>query len=287
MAVVGDPRGLYQALGVPRGASPDEIRSAFRERAKLYHPDVGSDADDARFRTLREAYDVLRDPQRRLQYDAESLDAERQRERARFQAFVDRGGAGLRQSLASSPPSLLIGIMAALLLAAVVAGVLALTRSGEAARLREEVARLEAELRGARAPTPTPRSAAGAGGEVIYANAFSFPPGSAELAGELEAQLEGEMRELLPAVLSLPATAAWRLEIDGYSGQAASEAGIAVDAWELALLRLASVTEYLIQAGVPSERVAVRFLAGFAGHEGEGGDLALKLLCCESGAAGP
>ena len=57
-------------LAVPRRT---RIRSAFRERAKLYHPDVGSDADDERFRTLREAYDVLRDPQRRLQYDAESL----------------------------------------------------------------------------------------------------------------------------------------------------------------------------------------------------------------------
>jgi hypothetical protein len=59
---------------------------------------------------------------------------------------------------------------------------------------------------------------------------------------------------------------------------------VAIDAWELALLRVAGVAEYLIQAGVPPDRIAVRFLAGFAGHDDEAGlgsNLELKLLCCE------
>jgi hypothetical protein len=284
MAVAGDPSGLYQVLGVPRGASPDEIRSAFRERAKLYHPDVGSDADDERFRTLREAYDVLRDPQRRLQYDAESLDAERQRERARFQAFVSRGSAGLTRSLAGHPPVLVIGVAGALILTSLLTGTLAFQGAREAARLRQEVARLETELREAREVPPPRAGGAGEGGEVVYASALSFPSGSAELVGEFQASVDREMRELLPAVAGLPEAAGWRLQVDSYSGQAASAAGIAIDAWELALLRVASVTEYLIQAGVPPERIAVRFLAGFAGHEGaagNGSDLELKLICCE------
>jgi hypothetical protein len=282
MAVAGDPSGLYQVLGVPRGASPDEIRSAFRERAKLYHPDVGSDADDERFRTLREAYDVLRDPQRRLQYDAESLDAERQRERARFQPFVSRGSAGLTRSLTGYPPLLLIGVAGALVLTTLLTGTLAFLGGREATRLRQEVARLEAELRVAREVPPPRASGTGEGGEVVYASALSFPPGSAELVGEFQSRVDREMRELLPAVAGLPEAAGWRLQVDSYSGQAASEAGIAIEAWELALLRVASVTEYLIQAGVPPDRIAVRFLAGFAGHEGEAGDLELKLICCES-----
>jgi flagellar motor protein MotB len=120
---------------------------------------------------------------------------------------------------------------------------------------------------------------------VVYASALSFPSGSAELVGEFQSRVDREMRELLPAVAGLPEAAGWRLQVDSYSGQAASEAGIAIDAWELALLRVASVTEYLIQAGVPPDRITVRFLAGFAGHEGEAGtgsDLELKLICCES-----
>ena len=63
-------RDHYEVLGVGRGASEDEIRSAYRRLARQYHPDV-SDADDAaaRFREVTEAYEVLSDPQRRQRYD--------------------------------------------------------------------------------------------------------------------------------------------------------------------------------------------------------------------------
>ena len=64
---------LYQLLGVPRGASREEIAQAWRRRARAEHPDHRPrDAGDAaadRFRVLAEAWRVLSDPARRAAYD--------------------------------------------------------------------------------------------------------------------------------------------------------------------------------------------------------------------------
>jgi len=62
---------LYQLLGVPRGASREEITQAWRRRARAEHPDARpADADaPGRFRALAEAYRVLGDPARRTAYD--------------------------------------------------------------------------------------------------------------------------------------------------------------------------------------------------------------------------
>src|SRR6202020_3454667 len=60
----------YEALGVSRDASQDEIRQAYRRLAPRYHPDVNKEpgAED-RFKEISEAYEVLRDPEKRARYD--------------------------------------------------------------------------------------------------------------------------------------------------------------------------------------------------------------------------
>ncbi len=64
-------RDHYQLLGIPRDAAPDEIKKAFRKLARECHPDVAGDTPEAaaRFTAIREAYEVLSDPQQRSRYD--------------------------------------------------------------------------------------------------------------------------------------------------------------------------------------------------------------------------
>lgn len=64
-------RDYYEVLGVERSASPEEVKKAFRKKAREYHPDVNKDpgAEDM-FKELGEAYEVLSDPQKRQVYDA-------------------------------------------------------------------------------------------------------------------------------------------------------------------------------------------------------------------------
>jgi molecular chaperone DnaJ len=62
---------LYVVLGVPRGASPSEIKRAYRRLARRYHPDInpGDREAAARFRQILDAYETLTDPDRRRRYD--------------------------------------------------------------------------------------------------------------------------------------------------------------------------------------------------------------------------
>lgn len=57
----------YDVLGIPAGASDEQVRHAYRRLARTDHPDAGGDA--ARFRRITEAYDVLSQPDRRAAYD--------------------------------------------------------------------------------------------------------------------------------------------------------------------------------------------------------------------------
>jgi molecular chaperone DnaJ len=61
----------YAVLGVSRDASQEEIKAAFRQLARQYHPDVNKDDPEAeeKFKLINEAYQVLSDPEARAVYD--------------------------------------------------------------------------------------------------------------------------------------------------------------------------------------------------------------------------
>ena len=65
-----DYKDYYAVMGVAREATQDEIKRAYRKLARKYHPDVSKEADaERRFKELGEAYEVLKDPEKRAAYD--------------------------------------------------------------------------------------------------------------------------------------------------------------------------------------------------------------------------
>ena len=62
-------RDFYEVLGVNKNASKDEIKSSYRKLAKKYHPDNKETGDEAKFKEIQEAYDILYDDQKRSAYD--------------------------------------------------------------------------------------------------------------------------------------------------------------------------------------------------------------------------
>jgi len=79
-------RDYYDILGVSKNASQDEIKKAFRKKARQYHPDVNKDNPkeaEAKFKEANEAYEVLSDETKKAQYDQFGHDA-----------FKQGGGAG-------------------------------------------------------------------------------------------------------------------------------------------------------------------------------------------------
>lgn len=69
---MADKRDYYDVLGVSKGATPDEIKQAYRKLAMKYHPDLNKenpkDAEE-KFKEVSEAYEVLADQEKRARYD--------------------------------------------------------------------------------------------------------------------------------------------------------------------------------------------------------------------------
>ncbi len=95
----------YKVLGVPRSADDKEIKAAYRKLARKYHPDVNpNDAKaEAKFKEVSQAYEVLKDPEKRKKYDQFGADFENLRpggeQYGDFQTHFGGGGGGGFESI--------------------------------------------------------------------------------------------------------------------------------------------------------------------------------------------
>ena len=68
-------RDYYEVLGLSKGASEDEIKKAYRQLAKKYHPDINKEPGaEEKFKEINEAYDTLSDPDKKARYDQYGFD---------------------------------------------------------------------------------------------------------------------------------------------------------------------------------------------------------------------
>lgn len=83
----------YSTLGVGREASPDEVKKAYRNLARKYHPDHNPNDSSAaqKFKDVKKAYDILSEPEKRQQYDSYGFTGDEQPGAGGFQGF---GGEG-------------------------------------------------------------------------------------------------------------------------------------------------------------------------------------------------
>ena len=68
---MADKRDYYEVLGIDKSASADDIKKAYRKKAKEFHPDLhpGDKECEQKFKEVNEAYEVLSDADKRAKYD--------------------------------------------------------------------------------------------------------------------------------------------------------------------------------------------------------------------------
>lgn len=323
MAQAADPKGYYEVLGVTPSATADEIRYAFRDAAKRYHPDHGGDADNDKFLALTEAYDTLRNGRRRMQYDASRLENAhsafnqptsqahpfRKHEPARAATGAKQPrGEPLKKELKQSRFGAIMGVAAAGLSLAllVTLGFLwttqqraaeqetllqdAYSRISQATQEQSDMrARYRASgfmrLEEALAQSTVERSNSGSAASTgyVFQAELAFPSNSIELRGAMQRQTDDVILGLIDIIEQIPQGRDWLILLEGAAGQAADPEGVAVGAWENALLRLGSITDYMTDQGLPPERLAVRFQAGFkpvGDSASQASIVEVKLMCC-------
>lgn len=318
MQATGDFKGYYRILGVSRTATTEEVRAAFRDRAKLYHPDHGGElADEDRFRLLREAYEVLRDPKRRLQYDSEGLRMARE-----AAAGAGRGGApprgGSRPGGAwnggarprrpprsrrrpVAPRRISRASVVATVLAVAVLVVLGLWWSTvRQLELRNvQIADLYFRLNNALAGQAESRShyrasafglldetsgtATNSSHSFLYTAEVQFPDGSTSLDGDMERRLRSAAIAISDQIDRIPKDGVWTVLVLGYADKAARPDGAAMLDWENTLTRMAKVVDFLAGQGIPAERFTSRFEAGFnttGNPDANARVIQVRLVCC-------
>ena len=91
-------KDYYQTLGVAKDASADAIKKAFRDLARKHHPDKvqaeGKAAAESRFKEINEAYEVLKDPEKRRKYDTLGADWDQPQRRAQYRGSRSGPGPG-------------------------------------------------------------------------------------------------------------------------------------------------------------------------------------------------
>lgn len=299
MDVFDDPKGYYRRLGVARTATPEELRAAFRERVKRYHPDhAGPAADSLRLRLVVEAWDVLGDPARRQAYDEEIRAGARRRARPSGAPARPRRRRNLDlRAILLQPRRLVAAVVVLGIVAASMSGLWLSTRRQLADRdmqLNDLGLRLSDMISGNAQARALERSRrlAGLEGMVtsdpagiaqILAIDMPFPVGGSQLdAGGLR-RLDLATAALAEAARRLPSDRDWFMLVEARAGPAVDRNGVPVEAWSRTMVRIATVLDYLAAQGVPAERLLTRFVAGSqtAGRDAyESAQVAIQLLCC-------
>ncbi|MCK5646580.1 MAG: DnaJ domain-containing protein, partial [Anaerolineales bacterium] len=112
---MGGEKDFYALLGIPRNATQEQIRRAYREAALLLHPDRTSDPEDAElFLQVGKAHEILIDPELRVEYNAYLVAAEaEQASKAGFTCIIQHSRGGLLQLGEPQVHYLLLDILSA------------------------------------------------------------------------------------------------------------------------------------------------------------------------------